>query len=204
MQACASAPAAPSSACGTRAACLRPAPFPSPSSPNTWAPPSRQPRRPSRQRPVCAAAAGSSGDGVPLQRLVAVGPGTPPPDYTAIDLHPLNRVVYSLFRARMVQAIGSDSQLKGCGGSSGAQGGMAAAPLPLMRCPRRPTARPSLHPAPQSTAPCCPASPACRYDAIIDLTRRLNTMHGSAHGTQVRACVPGLCCLCCLHAHVSS
>ena len=43
------------------------------------------------------------------------GPSTPPPNYAAIDAQPLNRAVYTLFRRRMAQAIGSDSQLEGCG-----------------------------------------------------------------------------------------
>lgn len=45
--------------------------------------------------------------------LVAAGPTTARPDYTAIDSQPLNRVVYRLFRNKMVQAIGSDSSLDG-------------------------------------------------------------------------------------------
>lgn len=48
--------------------------------------------------------------------LVSAGPGDTPPDYTAIDAQPLNRVVYALFRARMVAAVGADSPLEGCAG----------------------------------------------------------------------------------------
>jgi hypothetical protein len=41
------------------------------------------------------------------------GPATPPPTYNAIDAQPLNRVVYSLFRRKMADALGSDSDLQG-------------------------------------------------------------------------------------------
>ena len=44
---------------------------------------------------------------------MAAGPASPPPDYSAIDAQPLNRLVYTLFRKRMAQAIGADSQLEG-------------------------------------------------------------------------------------------
>lgn len=46
--------------------------------------------------------------------LVAAGPASAAPDYSAIDAQLLNKAVYSLFRGRMVQAIGSDSQDSGC------------------------------------------------------------------------------------------
>lgn len=66
---------------------------------------------------MAAAAAAAGG---PPQRpaaaaggLVAAGPAAPPPSYAAIDAQPLNRLVYSLFRKRMAQAIGTDSQLEG-------------------------------------------------------------------------------------------
>lgn len=42
------------------------------------------------------------------------GPPTPPPDYSAIDAAPLNRAVMALFRAKMVAALGSDSEQEGC------------------------------------------------------------------------------------------
>lgn len=65
---------------------------------------------------------------VKARGLRRAGPSTPKPDYTAIDDHPLSRVVYSLFRAKMVLALdGKDSSMEG-------------------------------------------------YDAIIDLTRRLNSL----------------------------
>lgn len=41
------------------------------------------------------------------------GPSTPVPDYTAIDQQALNQLVMSLFRRKMVAAIGRDSQLTG-------------------------------------------------------------------------------------------
>ncbi|KAL4428507.1 hypothetical protein ABPG75_002596 [Micractinium tetrahymenae] len=84
--------------------------------------PVAQPRssswRPSRRpHPVVAASSGRGGQAAPPPPpgLVAAGPATPPPDYSAIDAQPLNRAVYGLFRRRMVQAIGSDSQLEGYG-----------------------------------------------------------------------------------------
>jgi hypothetical protein len=89
--------------------------------------PRQQPRRPRLAAPPSAAAGGSAApaDGAPAaQPLRAAGPGTPPPDYAAIDAQPLNRVVMALFRRKMVAAIGSDSQLEGCG----AAGGEGAAP----------------------------------------------------------------------------
>ena len=68
--------------------------------------------------------------------FVQAGPRDPQPDYTAIDSQPLNRLIYSLFRNRMVHSLGGrDSQMQG-------------------------------------------------YPAIIDLTRRLNTI-GSPRDTQM-------------------
>eukprot|EP00879_Flechtneria_rotunda_P011353 GHRR01011858.1.p1 GENE.GHRR01011858.1~~GHRR01011858.1.p1 ORF type:complete len:171 (+),score=34.61 GHRR01011858.1:187-699(+) len=64
------------------------------------------------------------------------GPGTPEPNYTSIDSQPLNKLVMALFRAKMVAAIGQDSQLQG-------------------------------------------------YDAIIDLTRRLNSKFAEARQVQL-------------------
>jgi hypothetical protein len=65
---------------------------------------------------------------VKARGLRRAGPSTPKPDYAAIDDHPLSKVVYSLFRAKMVLALdGQDSSMEG-------------------------------------------------YDAIIDLTRRLNSL----------------------------
>lgn len=67
--------------------------------------------------------------------FIQAGPSDSPPSYQAIDSQPLNRAVYSLFRARMVAALdGMDSPMQG-------------------------------------------------YDAIIDLTRRLNA-RGSPLDTQ--------------------
>lgn len=63
--------------------------------------------------------------------LRSAGPEEPPPDYTNIDRQPLNRAIMALFRAKMVPAIGRDSELQG-------------------------------------------------YDAIIDLTRTLNSQHKGA------------------------
>lgn len=46
--------------------------------------------------------------------LVQAGPRDPQPDYAAIDAAPLNRLVYTLFRAKMVAALGGqDSPLQG-------------------------------------------------------------------------------------------
>ena len=60
-------------------------------------------------RNIFSRAAAAAGDG----GLVAAGPASSPPDYAAIDAQPLNRVVYGLFRQRMVQAVGNDSKLEG-------------------------------------------------------------------------------------------
>lgn len=97
----------------------------------------RSARQPRRRTAAVAAAQAAAGEPVRPQQggLVVAGPASPPPDYSAIDAQPLNRVIYSLFRGRMAAAIGSDSQLEG-------------------------------------------------YDAIIDLTRRLNAMHATPQGTQ--------------------
>jgi len=67
--------------------------------------------------------------------LVEAGPSDSPPDYRSIDAHPLNQVVYTHFRRRMVEALGGKE------------------------------------------------SPYEGYDAIIDLTRRLNGS-GSPKETQ--------------------
>ncbi len=46
--------------------------------------------------------------------FVDAGPRDPQPDYTAIDAQPLNRIIYSLFRNKMVQALGGkDSPIPG-------------------------------------------------------------------------------------------
>lgn len=45
------------------------------------------------------------------------GPSTPKPDYAALDDQPLNKLVYSLFRAKMVNALGGkDSSMEGYDG----------------------------------------------------------------------------------------
>ena len=68
--------------------------------------------------------------------LLEAGPRDAQPEYTAIDASPLNRLIFSLFRNKMVAALdGNDSPLTG-------------------------------------------------YPAIIDLTRRLNTL-GTPRDTQV-------------------
>lgn len=67
--------------------------------------------------------------------LRSVGPDSPKPDYAQLDSVPLNRIVYSLFRAKLAQALGRDSSMEG-------------------------------------------------YDAIVDLTRRLNAL-GSPRTTQI-------------------
>ena len=41
------------------------------------------------------------------------GPSEPAPDYAAIDAAPLNRLIMALFRRKMVDALGKDSQLQG-------------------------------------------------------------------------------------------
>jgi hypothetical protein len=63
--------------------------------------------------------------------VVQAGPKDEPPDYSGIDRSPFNRAIMALFRRKMVQRIGEDSQMEG-------------------------------------------------YDAIIDLTRKLNSMHPGA------------------------
>jgi hypothetical protein len=46
--------------------------------------------------------------------FVDAGPRDAQPDYTAIDAQPLNRLIYSLFRNKMVQALGGkDSPMQG-------------------------------------------------------------------------------------------
>ena len=102
-------------------ASTRPPPHPSAQPCRSAQPPSSNPTSSSRVlRPVqqhqrrragarVAAPAAAPGGGA----LVAAGPPTPPPDYAAIDAQPLNRLVYTLFRRRMVQAIGADSPLEG-------------------------------------------------------------------------------------------
>ena len=59
-----------------------------------------------------------AGSAQPSPRLAAVlrtaGPSDEPPDYSAIDAQPLNKLVYSLFRRRMAAAVGSDSPEQGC------------------------------------------------------------------------------------------
>lgn len=125
-------------------------------------------------RPLAAAARDAAGAGrQPVREsLVAAGPPTHPPDYTAIDGQLLNRAVYGLFRRRMVQAIGSDSQLDGyelCASNPPASSCLLRAMLSLLHAPL----------ADLQLVSCC-----CRYPAIIDLTRRLNAMHGSPRGTQ--------------------
>lgn len=118
----------------------------------------------------------------PPAGLVAAGPATPPPDYSAIDAQPLNRVVYGMFRRRMAQAIGSDSSLDGWVRAGVVQPAFADActlcqfrlhaHLPPMYAAAHPHLSPSTHLLP------------ARYAAIIDLTRRLNAMHATPAGTQ--------------------
>jgi hypothetical protein len=67
---------------------------------------------------TAAGGAAATGRQPSREGLVAAGPATPAPEYSTIDAQPLNRVVYGLFRRRMVQAIGSDSQLDGCGSAA--------------------------------------------------------------------------------------
>ena len=43
------------------------------------------------------------------------GPEMPAPSYESIDSQPLNKAIMSLFRRKMVDAIGTDSNNKGCG-----------------------------------------------------------------------------------------
>ena len=49
----------------------------------------------------------------PLNAYRAAGPSEPVPNYDALDSQPLNRLVMALFRGKMVDAIGQDSQLEG-------------------------------------------------------------------------------------------
>lgn len=113
MEVCSSLRCTPNWASGSsstrhsRAAGARFSPFP------TSSPRRRQGCRRCRPAAAAAAAEGSAGRLPLLDGLAAAGPASPPPDYSAIDTQPLNRAVYSLFRGRMVQAIGSDSQQEG-------------------------------------------------------------------------------------------
>jgi hypothetical protein len=85
----------------------------SPSAPRRGAASSRPcPRAPRRPRLTLARAAGPL-DGAAATQLRQAGPGTPAPSYAEIDAQPLNRVVMALFRRKMVESIGSDSQLQG-------------------------------------------------------------------------------------------
>ena len=43
------------------------------------------------------------------------GPAEPSPSYESIDIQPINRAIMSLFRRKMVVAIGHDSEAQGCG-----------------------------------------------------------------------------------------
>jgi hypothetical protein len=67
---------------------------------------------PKRSYQVCR----STADKLPLTSdgFVDAGPRDSQPDYSAIDAQPLNFIIYSLFRNKMVQALGGkDSSLKG-------------------------------------------------------------------------------------------
>jgi hypothetical protein len=58
-------------------------------------------------------AAGEAAGGAPAP-LRQAGPAMAAPDYAGtLDAQPLNRVVMALFRRKMVESIGSDSQLQG-------------------------------------------------------------------------------------------
>ncbi|GBF91530.1 hypothetical protein Rsub_04270 [Raphidocelis subcapitata] len=58
-------------------------------------------------------AAGEAADGAAPAALRQAGPAAAAPDYAGVDAQPLNRVVMALFRRKMAEAIGSDSQLQG-------------------------------------------------------------------------------------------
>ena len=98
---------------------IRPAPL-SRTLPPTCAPDPARPQRSAVQtvRPRAGDAPNvpSPSVGLPVtpEGLVRAGPSDAPPDYTAIDARPLNKIVYSLFRRRMAQALGGrDSTLEG-------------------------------------------------------------------------------------------
>ena len=147
----------------------------------------RQHRRAAaRQRRRAAPAPRAAQDG----GLVAAGPGDAPPDYTAIDSQPLNRAVYSLFRRRMVAAVGADSPLEGCAAATSllvdGKAGCCVQPAGLLYERER-----AGHRLPAAAPPPAPPTPppalsllVRRYAAIIDLTRRLNSMHATPRGTQ--------------------
>lgn len=127
----------------------------------------QQQRRWRQQRRSPVAAAAGDGRAAPAG-LVAAGPAGPAPDYAAIDAQPLNRLVYSLFRGRMVQAIGADSTLKGCAAEAhwrqrrwGVGRHSAACDCPMLPAPQ--ALQPALQPASPSRPPCCPPAQVSRH-----------------------------------------
>lgn len=175
-----------------------------PCAPATCAAPRRRPSaaRAAPPRPRLAprrAAVEPAGGLGGAQQLRQAGPGGPAPDYRGIDASPLNVVVMTLFRRKMVDAIGCDSQLQGCAGighgRAWARGaGARVAPRGRRRAggtrpcvltaPRRLAGRFQAHGPPPNAAPAPPA-PRRSYPAIIDLTRRLNRSYPTARETQL-------------------
>lgn len=98
----------------------------------------------------------------------------------------------ALFRKKMVAAIGSDSKLQGC-----AVIGQPCELCQLHCCrtlhccllPLLALTGQQVHATNQckGTTPHAPTllAPSCRYDAIVDLTRRLNSQFATARETQV-------------------
>ena len=50
---------------------------------------------------------------VRAESTIQAGPSDAPPSYESIDSQPLNKLILQLFRSKMVQAIGEDSELEG-------------------------------------------------------------------------------------------
>ena len=98
--------------------------------------------------------------------LPRAGPSDPAPSYESIDSQPFNRAIMSLFRRKMVAAIGSDTDAQGWG-------------IPLSYCCE-------LHELVLQIPPVADSFYSCRYDAIVDLTRSLNAMSDNPGGTQER------------------
>lgn len=70
-------------------------------------------RRPAAAAPRARHHATAAAAREPSSGMVDAGPADAAPSYAAIDAQPLNRLVYSLFRAKMAAALGQDSPLQG-------------------------------------------------------------------------------------------
>eukprot|EP00803_Ostreobium_quekettii_P006358 evm.model.scf_70EXC.3 EVM.evm.TU.scf_70EXC.3 scf_70EXC:52044-56663(-) len=99
--------------------------------------------------------------------LLAAGPQDAPPDYSKIDGTIVSRAVMGLFRARMVETLGEDSELEGQN-------------MPLALNPMAEFAFAELDSEFSWKLEDCD-----RYDAIIDLTRKLNAKYPEPRDTQL-------------------